>query len=58
LINLIIINFDDKRLSGGHFYSGKSKRMSYGFRKGGKSEGVIGNSRKPVSIMPFLFQKY
>jgi hypothetical protein len=28
--------------------------MSYGFRRGGKSEGVIGNSRKPVSIMPFF----
>jgi hypothetical protein len=28
--------------------------MSYGFRKGGKSEGVIGNSSKTVSIMPFF----
>jgi hypothetical protein len=36
------------------FIQEKSKRMSYGFRRGGKSEGVIGNSRKPVSIMPFF----
>jgi len=31
--------------------------MSYGFRRGGKSEGVIGNSRKPVSIMPFFISE-
>jgi hypothetical protein len=31
--------------------------MSYGFRRGGKSEGMIGNSNKTVSIMPFLFEK-
>jgi hypothetical protein len=31
--------------------------MSYGFRRGGDSEGMIGNSGNQVSIMPF-FHKF